>query len=84
MTEIIKSKYTIGEMVLLSNGKIERIDSIHFERRWGSDYSFKYHFERFWQSFRWEDEIIKSIECTTHIGKGGDLSLHSTYMILNN
>jgi hypothetical protein len=60
---IYESKYSIGDKVLLESGRIETIASVHFEGNdEDGDYCEpKYHFERLWQSFRWESQIIKKM-----------------------
>ena len=58
----IETKYRIGQKVLLTNGKIETIHSIHYEPASYKDFAIKYHFERFFASFKWEKDIVKGYD----------------------
>jgi hypothetical protein len=53
-------KYSLNDYVLLKNGKVERIMSIHIEPRFTKEkeWDVKYHFWRMWARFQWQDEIV--------------------------
>jgi len=57
----IFSKYSVHDYVLLKNGKIEQVLSIHYEEQLYGYYAFKYRFKRFFALSKWEDEIVKKI-----------------------
>ena len=57
----IEIKYNIGDKVLLENGRIETISSIIL----GDGKEPKYHFERLFQSYRWESQIVKCYDSIT-------------------